>query len=134
MPAGRPSKYDPSMCEDVVALMSEGATKTQVACALGISKETLHQWINPDSDYFISEFSDSIKRGHVKAQAWWEAELQKAASGKNKDANATLMIFAMKNMFRDDWSDMQTVENTHRYVVSDTPTESEQEWLDKQPK
>ena len=43
-PPGRPSKYDPAMCEIVVDLMSQGYAKVEVAVALGISRDTLDAW------------------------------------------------------------------------------------------
>lgn len=127
---GRPTKFKDEMCDQLVEVMAEGASKTAVAAHLGIHKDTLYEWANPDSEYFKQNFSDALKEGMVKAQLWWENLLRDAASGGNKDANATLIIFTMKNQFRDDWADIQTFENTHKFAVSDTPEQSEDEWLE----
>lgn len=133
--AGAPSKYDPTMCQDLIGLMAEGASKTAVAVGLGICKDTLYQWTNPESEYFKPELSDALKIGMAKAQVWWEDLSMKAAKGEIPNANATLIIFNMKNRFRDDWADRQTVENTHLFAVSDTPQKTEKEWLaDSRPK
>lgn len=127
--AGAPSKYNPEMCEQLISLMSEGLSKTAVSVELGISKETLYQWSDPEGDYYKPEFSDAVKEGLARSQAWWERKLTEAATGQNKDANATLMIFIMKNQFRQDWSDLVVSEQRHSFVVSDTPEQTGDEWL-----
>lgn len=68
-PIGRPSKYDPKMCEKVIELMREGASITEVAGELDISKETLYVWVKEEDK---KDFSDAVKRGVGLSASWWE--------------------------------------------------------------
>jgi len=126
---GRKRKYEPAMCDTVLELMKQGFSKVQICVELGISRPVFYEWINPEGEWYVAEFAEAVETGMVYAQAFWENELKKAALGENKDANATLMIYNMKNRFRDDWADVQRVESNVNFAqVSDTPVNSE-EWL-----
>ena len=106
MPAGRPSKYDPAMCETVIAAGEQGMTLAEMADAIGVTRETLRQWVNDRP-----EFSSAVKEGLDKAQAWWERKGREATFGEIPGYNATSYIFQMKNRFKDDWRDK--VEQEH---------------------
>lgn len=107
MPAGRPTKYDPAMCEMVIALGADGITLAGMADALDVSRDTVNEWRKEHP-----EFSAAIKRGLEKAQAWWEEEGRKATFGKTDGFNATSYIFQMKNRFRDEWNDTTKTEHS----------------------
>lgn len=129
MPAGAPTKYRPEMCERIIELMREGCSKVQICADLGIAKPTFYEWVNPEHGRFQEDFKAAVDEGMLYAQAFWEEELKKAALGRNKDANATLMIYNMKNRFKEDWSDVQRVDTNVNFAqVSDTPVNSD-EWL-----
>lgn len=98
MPAGRPSKYDPSMCGEVIALMSEGLSKEATAAALGIAKDTFYRWVKEND-----EFSDSVKEGESLSLLFWERLGLQGAQGQVQNFNATTWIFNMKN--RHGWKD-----------------------------
>lgn len=100
MPAGRPSKYDPSFCAIVIAAGEEGKTLAGMAEALDVDRETLNNWRNAHP-----EFSRAVKRGLQKSQAWWEEQGRIATFGAVDGFNATSYIFQMKNRFREDWND-----------------------------
>lgn len=106
---GRPSKYETWMCEKVIKLMEQGAGVAGVAAACGITKETLYQWADPKGEYYIPEFSDSVKTGLTKAEAHWESLGLKAAEGRFGKGrfSAPAWIFAMKNKFG--WTDRREV-------------------------
>ncbi len=100
MPAGRPTKYDPKMCERVVALMTEGASKVEVCADLDICFDTLKRWQEEHP-----EFYESIKTGERKSEAWWQKHGRSQL--ENRDFNATLWYMNMKNRFG--WKDKQEV-------------------------
>lgn len=104
-PGGRPLSYKPEMCDQVIQLMKDGASKTAVAAELGIAKSTLYEWSNKDSAFFIPEFSDAIKRGEALSQLWWEKAGQMAVMGSVVGFSAAAWIFSMKNRFREDYAD-----------------------------
>lgn len=102
MPAGRPSKYDPAMCEAVIECGRDGMTLAEMAAELGIDRATINDWRNKHP-----EFSRAVKTGLDLAQAWWEKQGRVATFGGVDGFNATSYIFQMKNRFREDWADRQ---------------------------
>lgn len=95
---GRPTKYQPQYCEQVVAHMREGASLTSFAAEVGVARSTINEWMANNT-----EFSESVKIGKAACAAWWER------LGRNNamtgDGNATLVIFGLKNMGIEDWRD-----------------------------
>lgn len=107
---GRPSKYEPAMCETVVALGDEGKSKAQIAAKLGVIRETVDIWAKKHP-----EFSDAIKEAQERALAWWEDKGQAGIDAGAGNFNATAFIFQMKNRFRADYRDQQD----HNHGVTD---------------
>lgn len=114
MPAGRPSKYTPEMCDIAIKEMSEGASKTEVCAELGISYETFLDWQDLKSDRYKKEFSEAVKKGEQLSEAWWLSKGRKNL--ENKEFNSTLWYMNMKN--RHGWSDKQEHKHTGTMKVS----------------
>lgn len=97
----RPTKYKPRiMLPKILKIMREGASKTEVAAELDISRETLNEW---RKEY--PEFSDTIKKGEVLSQAWWERKGRENL--ENRSFNYAGWYMNMKNRFG--WKDQQQV-------------------------
>lgn len=64
---GRPTKYRPEMCEQVIALGSEGKSKTEIAFELDVDRGTLDEWAAVHAD-----FSRALTRAKQAEQVWWE--------------------------------------------------------------
>lgn len=107
MPAGRPSKYDPAMCDIVAASGADGKTLAEMAADIGIDRSTLNEWCD-----LHPEFSRAVKSGLDAAQAWWESKGRQATFGGVDGFNATSFIFNMKNRFKDDWSDQTNLHHS----------------------
>lgn len=99
-PGGRPSKYDPKMCEIVASMGEKGEGVIEVCVKLGIHKDTFYQWEKDKP-----EFSDAVKAFRANSQVWWERVGRMAVIGEVDGFNATAWIFNMKNRFKDDWRD-----------------------------
>lgn len=106
-PIGRPSIYDPAMCERVVECGREGMGVAEMAAEIGISRETFNAWRKSRP-----EFSDAVKEAVALSQAWWEKQGRMATFGAIDGFNATSYIFQMKNRFRDDWRDKHDLEHS----------------------
>lgn len=101
---GRPSKYNPKMCETVVECGRQGMSKCEMALELDIAYSNFDRWQNE-----IPEFQEALKDAVRHSQAWWERNGRLATFGAVDGFNATSYIFNMKNRFRADWND--TVKN-----------------------
>ena len=104
---GRPSSYDPAMCDRVVECGREGMGIAEMAAEIGISRETFNVWRKDRKD-----FSDAVKEAVALSQAWWEKQGRMATFGAIDGFNATSYIFQMKNRFRDDWRDKHEMEHS----------------------
>lgn len=73
---GRPTKYEDIYCEQVYKLCLLGATDKEIANFFGIAESTLNLWkLN------YSEFSESIKKGKIQADAEVAKSLYHRACG-----------------------------------------------------
>lgn len=120
MVKGRPSKYDPRLCDLALSYLSKGYSKQALAGKLGISRETLYEWCRTHED-----FSDTIKKGEAKSLMFWEEKGMDGMMGKTKGFNSIVWIFTMKNRFG--WSDQGYVEE--KVVESSKDLESPDETL-----
>ncbi len=100
---GRPSKYDPDICDSIPEMFSNGQSIEEVCRDnLHISKQTCYDWMKK-----YPEFSDAIKEGVGISEAWWHTLGRAGAAGK-ASINPAVWIFNMKNRFG--WRDQ--VDNT----------------------
>ncbi len=106
MPAGRPTLYDPAYCEAVVAHMATGASLTSFAAEIDVARDTISEWANVHP-----EFSVAVKRGKAKCASWWEARGRSIAEKGGGPGAGTLVMFGLKNMGADDWSDASQVDH-----------------------
>ena len=95
---GRPSKYTEEACTKVFDHLASGGSLAASAGKAGVHKDTLFEWckVHP-------EFSDLIKQGKSLGMAVWEQRLVMQAI--ENPGNTAAIIFAMKNIYRDDWRD-----------------------------
>lgn len=94
--------------EAVVALYSQGGSDKEI-------KALIHSWRGTFSndlwDRWLKdeiEFSETIKRGRILSEAWWEK--QGRSNLTSKEFNATLWYMNMKNRFG--WADSQKIDHT----------------------
>lgn len=92
MPAGRPTKYDPVMCERVVECGREGFSRAEIAADLEISLDTLYRW-----QHEHQAFSEALSRAYDLAFAWWER--QGRVNIAAKEFNAGLYKQCMSGRF-----------------------------------
>lgn len=107
MPAGRPTDYKEAYCEEVVNFMAQGYSLTAFAGEIGVSRQTITNWMDAHP-----EFLASVKKGKAKCARWWEDFARGAATGELQGKGAaTISIFGLKNMAPDDWADKQQVDH-----------------------
>ena len=111
---GRPTKYDPLMCELVTEFGAEGASFCEMAVRLGICVDTFAQYRKK-----YPEFSEAVKKANDLARAWWENTARRHTFG-GAQMNATAWIFTMKNRFPDHYKDRKEVSVTGNVTVTTT--------------
>ena len=115
---GRPTKYKDTLCDTVINLMSQGASKTEVCAEIDIDFDTLCDWCNSTSERYNKEFSDAIKKGTRLSQAWWERKGRENLG--DPKFSYTGWFMNMKNRFRkadEKWADKIDVEQSGTVAV-----------------
>jgi hypothetical protein len=105
MPAGRPTDYKDAYVDEVFSHLGEGYTLASFGGVVGASRQTIYDWADRHP-----EFLDAIKKGRAKGQHVWEQRL--SAQAVTGVGNTAAIIFAMKNLYQDDWSDKIINEHT----------------------
>ena len=67
MTAGRPTKYDPALCDKVIELGKQGLSVQQMSLELGFSVRSMYQWRNE-----YPEFLHALEEAQEYEMAWWE--------------------------------------------------------------
>ncbi len=101
---GRPTKYRPEMCEKVIALGAGGASKTEIAYELGVTRNTLDNWASENPD-----FLGAITRAKEAEQVWWEREGR--GNLKTQGYQSSMWSRSMAARFPDEWR--ETTRNEH---------------------
>lgn len=116
---GRPTHYRKEMIDEVVPLMSKGYSKEALAGHLGISKDTLYEYIKKYPD-----FADAIKRGEVASQLFWEGlGIQGIILGRSENFAQGAWAFNMKARFK--WTETQKIESNQEIKLKYSLDESE---------
>lgn len=100
MAGGRPTDYEASFCDDVLAWGAQGKSKAWMCANLGVVRQTLDNWAEAHP-----EFLDAITRAMLMAQAWWEDLGQdNAVSMPGQGAlNGSVWSRSMAARFPADW-------------------------------
>jgi len=93
MPAGRPTKYKPEYCEQIVEEFSKGGHVMTFAYRVGVSKQTVYDWCDAHP-----EFLDAKQRAECAAFEFYNKLSIGLMAGKIK-GNATPWVLQMKNRF-----------------------------------
>ena len=66
-PLGRPSKYDPAFCDQVVELGRMGKSFQQMASILNTTYTSMQRWCEEYEDFRVA-----LSQAQEYSQAWWE--------------------------------------------------------------
>ncbi|MCP4044611.1 MAG: hypothetical protein GY732_01310 [Gammaproteobacteria bacterium] len=105
---GRPTKYKPEMCDEVIEIAKTGVSKRALAATLGIANQTMLDWCNPENPCFQPKFSDAVKQAEAECYKFWEETT--IDNLKDKDINVGVLALIMRNMHK--WDQKQQVEVT----------------------
>ena len=109
---GRPTLYRPEYCQRAIEFMGQGYSVTALAGHLGISKDTIYDWITTHRT-----FADAINMGRSARVTALEAKLLNTSKG----VGVTAAIFALKNADPDEWQDRYNTESKVNVRVERIP-------------
>jgi hypothetical protein len=122
---GRPSKYKPEYCEQIIAHMAQGFSFESFAGAISVDRDSLYEWVKR-----FPAFSDAKKLAFAKCLLHFEMLGKAAMEGQDiidkatgkviiqgKKIHPTLWIYQMKCRFRDQWSETVRVESDDKGPV-----------------
>jgi hypothetical protein len=101
---GRPSKYDPTYCDQAEKLCKLGATDEEIADFFSVHVDTIYEWKSVHS-----EFSEAVKRGKILADAEVAHSFHKRATGYKYDEITYEKIGAGEDLVEVGEEGMETV-------------------------
>jgi len=103
MKTGRPKKYDPKYCREIVQWMARGFSIISFAGKIGVDERSIYYWVAKYPDFF-----QSIKIGKAKSILFWERVGMLGMMGKIQGFSASTWVFQMKNRWG--WSEKLSVD------------------------
>jgi len=128
MAGGRPTKYNPKICDGFERNFEQGQSILEVAVSMGVSRDTFYEWAKQHQ-----EFSDALTRAREVSQAWWEKQgRENLFDHEEYDAESKLSVkdkfndrLWKENMckrFKADWTDRIEVEHSGTVqIIDDIP-------------
>ena len=104
-PTGRPSKYKPEYCEEIIELGKKGKSIAQMAAHFDVDKASIYRWAE---EHEI--FRTALARARAHSQTWWEDKAQDNMG--SRDFNAQLWLKSVASRFREDYTERQQTEIT----------------------
>lgn len=105
MDRGRPTKYRPEYCEQVIELGRLGKSPAQIAAALDVARATLTNWAEDHPDFLAA-----LTRAYDLSQAWFEDRGQEGLTAPGFNAN--LWAKQVSSRFADDYTSKSKTEVT----------------------
>jgi hypothetical protein len=105
--AGRPTDYRPEYCEQVVEFMRAGFSLTAFAGHVDVARSTINVWMEAHP-----EFSEAVSRAKAARLLHWEEAAIRVAAKGGGPGTATIIVFGLKNMAPEEYSDMTKHELT----------------------
>lgn len=106
-PGGRPSDYKPEYCQQVIDAMRAGFSLTAFAGIIGVARSTINAWMEAHQ-----EFSEAVSCAKAGRLLHWEEAAIRVAKEGGGPGSATLIVFGLKNMAPEEYSDTAKVEHS----------------------
>lgn len=106
---GRPSKYDPAFCDQLIEFMAKGYSLTAFAGEISVARSTINEWMGAHE-----EFSEAVKIGQAKRTA----SLEKGLLTEEIGPKVTARIFALKNADPEGWRDKREIEHSGEMTIA----------------
>jgi len=121
MPTGRPSSFPKTdaeicdLCDRMVAAGDQGMSEVEIACEIGIPRQTMRDWAEGGKD---PRFSAAFARAKEASQAWWERNAREAKIGTLPgQINPSIWKHVVACRFKEDYSER----HLHIHEGGETP-------------
>lgn len=104
---GRPSKYDPAYCGQMIEHCREGYSLDTFAAVIGVARRTLFNWAERHE-----EFADAFEIAKGLALFSWEKRARTVGEGNGGPGAAAICQFMMRNFGPDAYTDRREVAYT----------------------
>lgn len=99
---GRPTKFEPRFCDEVIEMGAQGFSKAQMAANFAVSRQTIDEWASSHKDFF-----EALAQAQALAQAWWEQQGMDNLS--NKGFQGSMYTKILQARFRNDYTEQKNV-------------------------
>ena len=111
-PEGRPTKYQPRYCQELIDDMAQGYSLGAFAGKIGVARATLANWASEHP-----EFLAAVETGKAKRLRQWETALiDNAMTGGA--SNPGSIQFGVKNAGREDWVEQKEIVHWQQHDYS----------------
>ena len=113
MPKGRPSKFDELTESDLKHIefcYKKGFTDKEVAEMIGVVEDTITNWKKAHPNFFVSLKDWKLEADEKIEKALYNRAVGYEKADKHYPADATSMIFWLKNRKPKEWRDKQETE------------------------
>jgi DNA-binding XRE family transcriptional regulator len=117
-PGGRPPKYKPEFCDAIVELGRDGLSIAEMACELGVMRQTLANWAEEYPEFLVA-----FTRAKEFSLAWWEKQARTGLiSANGMSLNASLWSRSMAARFPAEYTERKDLTSSDG-SLSPKPTE-----------
>lgn len=120
--SGRPTKYKPEYCDEVVELAKTGASMAEICSHFDICRQTIDNWAAT-----YPKFLEALTRAKLHAQAWWEA-IGRQGLVANK-FNGKIWEVSMRARFRHDYTERKELTGKDGGPIQTTEVEEKKDEL-----
>lgn len=99
---GRPTKFKPEYCEQLVEHMKQGFPFGTFAAIIHVNEDTLYEWCHKHEI-----FSEAKKKGKKYQELWWISMGRQAVMGQVENFNSTTFVWMTKNLIG--WRDKHEI-------------------------
>lgn len=104
---GRPSKYEPRFCDELIECAAKGYSLAGFAGKIGVARSTISEWADA-----YPEFSNAVARARSSAAYSWETRAIRVGDEGGGPGASQMIQFALRSLAGDDWHDKQLVEHS----------------------
>lgn len=117
-PRAIPQKWNKKIKKKLLESYEQGGSDIVAIAELGVSREVFYRILRSEEDNLEPieiDFLDTIKRGNVLSQVWWEQKGREGMIGEIEGWNTGTHVFHMKNRFKrggydGSWADKQDLD------------------------